>query len=112
MTNTITLEPALRSVARERRGSVLGVVALVFSLFSAFWAAILWIIVAASDGQFVGTLLFSLAGVVGVVFLALTAVFATMAIMRNATVGLVSAIVAAAVGAGALVAGLLAAVQL
>ena len=111
----IVIEPDAET-KRLRRGAALGIGALVLSLITTFWALILWAVgfgvLEAGAAYGIAITFFALCGFVGLSFFAFTIVVGTIALFRNAQVGIVCASVAIVVALGALTGGILVAVSL
>lgn len=110
MTNTIVIEPADRpTLPRERRGIILGIMALVLSLITAFWALFAWIIwvsVGRTDATVVAAVIFAIVAIIGIAMFGVTLVFGILAVIRNQLVGVICGSVALVIALGALGLGL------
>jgi len=105
-----SVRPALpvAPAPRRRSGSGSGIAAFVSSLVAAFFAIVFWAVslayVAADTdaGRTVAVVVLAFCAFLGLVFVALAAVFAVLGMLRNAQIGVVFAVLGAVVGAASL----------
>ena len=109
MSTPITATPAKRTPARDRRGSALGIGALVLSVITGFWAIVLWAVsigaTTPGSGQPIAIVFFTFCAIIGFAFFALTAITATFSFRRNARSGMIWAMLGFAIALSALTAG-------